>query len=53
LLSPGNDHNSVHTIELLSKIELKGSNVIVNKAYATEEIRDFIKSKEATVNTTQ
>ena len=47
LLSPGNDHDSIRAIELLSKIELKDSNVLGDKAYGTEAIRNFITEKEA------
>ena len=42
LLSPGNDHDSIHAIEILSKVELAGSNVIGDRAYGTQDIRDFI-----------
>ena len=42
LLSPGNDHDSVHAIDLLSKTDLSGSNVLGDKAYGAKAIRDFI-----------
>ena len=42
LLSLGNEHDSVHTITLLSKVSLKGSNVLGDKAYGAEEIRSHI-----------
>jgi len=42
LLSPGNDHDSIHAIEILSKVELADSNVIGDRAYGTQDIRDFI-----------
>ena len=48
LLSPGNDHDSVHAVELLEKIEIEGSNILGDKAYGTKEILDYISSKEAT-----
>ena len=38
----GNDHDSIHAITLLSKIELEGSNVLGDKAYGTEGIRSYI-----------
>jgi transposase len=47
LLSPGNDHDSTHAIEILSKVELAGSNVIGDRAYGTNEIRDFITLNDA------
>ena len=42
LLSPGNDHDSVHAISLLSKTDISGSNVLGDKAYGAKVIRDFI-----------
>ena len=42
LLSPGNDHDSVHAIDLLSKTDISGSNVLGDKAYGAKAIRDFI-----------
>lgn len=47
LLSPGNDHDSTHAVEILSKVELAGSNVIGDRAYGTKDIRDFIASHNA------
>ena len=38
LLSPGNDHDSVHAIELLRKIEISGSNVLADRAYGAQSI---------------
>lgn len=45
LLSPGNDHDSTHAIELLSTAELSQSNVLGDKAYGAKAIRDFITSQ--------
>ena len=42
LLSPGNDHDSVHAIDLLSKTDLSESNVIGDRAYGAKAIREFI-----------
>ena len=42
LLSPGNDHDSVHAIELLKQTEITGSNVLADRAYGTEAIRTYI-----------
>ena len=47
LLSPGNDHDSVHAIELLSVIDLKGSNVLGDKAYGTKLIKNYITERDA------
>ena len=48
LLSPGNDHDSVHAVTLLSKVSLKGSNVLGDKAYGAEKIRSYIAKHGAT-----
>lgn len=42
LLSKGNDHDSIHAIELLSKTDLSKSNVLGDKAYGTLTIRNYI-----------
>ena len=41
LLSPGNDHDSKHTIPLLSQINIDGSNILGDKAYGAKAIRDY------------
>ena len=48
MLSPGNDNDSIHAVELLSKIDIKNSNILGDKAYGTQDIRDFIETNEAT-----
>ena len=45
LLSPENDRDSTHAIELLSMTELSQSNVLGDKAYGAKAIRDFITSQ--------
>lgn len=47
LLSPGNDHDSVHAIELLKRTEIIGSNVLADRAYGTEAIRTYIEQNGA------
>ena len=42
LLSKGNDHDSIHAIEILSKENLSKSNILGDKAYGTLKIRTFI-----------
>ena len=42
LLSAGNDHDSIHAIELLDKIGISGSNVLADRAYGAKAIRDYI-----------
>ena len=41
-LSAGNDHDSIHAIELLDKIQISGSNVLADRAYGAQAIRDYI-----------
>ena len=47
LLSPGNDHDSVHVIELLKQTEISGSNILADRAYGTEAIRTYIEQSGA------
>ena len=47
LLSAGNDHDSVHTIELLGKVEISGSNVLADRAYGAQAIRTYILEHKA------
>lgn len=42
LLSAGNDHDSIHAIELLERIEISGSNVLADRAYGSKKIRVYI-----------
>ena len=42
LLSAGNDHDSIHAIELLDTIEINGSNVLADRAYGAQAVRDYI-----------
>ena len=35
LLSPGNDGDSTHAVDLMSKIDIEGSNLLGDKAYGT------------------
>ncbi len=46
LLSPGNDHDSRHAVSLLGQAEIRGSNVIRDKAYGSQAIREYITSRE-------
>ena len=48
MLSPGNEHDSKHAIPLLRQIDIKGSNILGDKAYGAQAIRDYILSQEAT-----
>ena len=47
LLSYGNEHDSKHAIPLLIQVEVKGSNIISNRAYNAKEIRAYIIAHQA------
>ena len=42
LLSAGNDHDSVHAIDLLAKVQICGSNILADRAYGARTIREYI-----------
>ena len=42
LLSAGNDHDCVHAVELLETVEISGSNVLADRAYGAQGIREYI-----------
>ena len=42
MLSAGNDHDSVHAVELLKKEEISGSNVLADRAYGARTIQAYI-----------
>lgn len=46
-LSSGNLHDSTLAVDVLSNIDITGSNILGDKAYGTNEIRQYIDSKEA------
>ena len=49
LLSPGNDRDSTHAIELMNRTDITGSNLLADKAYGTKAILAYIKDHGATV----
>ena len=49
LLSPGNDNDSIHTIELMDITDIAGSNLLGDKAYGTKGILAYIEEHKATV----
>ena len=49
LLSPGNDHDSTHAIELMRMTDIEGSNLLGDKAYGTKKILAYIEEHGATV----
>lgn len=42
LLSAGNNHDSVHSVELLKKVRSSGSAVLADRAYGARAIREYI-----------
>ena len=49
LLSPGNDNDSTHAIELMSMTDITGSNLLGDKAYGAKEILVYIRKHGAVV----
>ena len=47
MLSAGNDHDSVHAVELLKKVEISGSNILADRAYGAKMIRAYISEQGA------
>ena len=47
MLSAGNDHDAIHAVELLEKIDITGSNVLADCAYGAKAIRAYISKQEA------
>ena len=43
LLSPGNGNDSTHAIEVMSRADITGSNLLGDKAYGTKDILAYIK----------
>jgi transposase len=48
MLGSGNEHDSVRAIPLLKQINIKGCNILGDKAYGVQVIRDYISSQKAT-----
>jgi len=46
-LSPGNDHDSTHAIELLKRVEIEGSNVLGDRAFDTGAILEYLEKHRA------
>ena len=49
LLSPGNDNDSTHAIELMNMTDIAGSSVLGDKASGSKEILAYIQEHGATV----
>lgn len=47
LLSSGNDHDSVHAIPFLKRVQISGSNILGDKAYGAKKIREYISYQNA------
>ena len=48
MLSSGGSHDSTCAIPLLQKIDIKGSNILGDKAYGAKKIHEYITSQGAT-----
>ena len=48
MLSPGNDHDSVHAVPLLRQAPIHGGNIPGDQAYGSKAIREHIVSQNAT-----
>lgn len=48
MLSFGQNHDSVHMVELLQQINIEGSNIIGDKAYGAKAIQEYIDLQSAT-----
>jgi transposase len=46
-LSPGNDHDSTHAIELLDRVMMEGSHVLGDRAYDTDVILKYLEERGA------
>ena len=49
LLSPGNDNDSTHAIEMMSMTDIAGNNLLGDKAYGTKEILAYIEEHGAAI----
>ena len=47
ILSKGEASDSDIAVDLLSDIDISGSNILADKAYGTAEIREYIESQNA------
>ena len=47
LLSAGNDYDSVHAVELLEQVKITGSNILADRAYGAQAIREYISGRGA------
>ena len=46
-LTAGQIHDSTQAIKILSHLNIKGSNILADKAYGTQEIRKYIEEQGA------
>ena len=47
MLSGGQVHDASAAIDLLSELEIEGSNILGDKAYGSQKIRDYITAQKA------
>jgi len=48
-LTAGQVHDSRKAVEILSELNIQGSNILADKAYGTREIREYIEGREADI----
>ena len=46
-LTAGQIHDSTQAIEILSRLNIEGSNILADKAYGTQEIQEYIEKQGA------
>ena len=46
-MSTGNFHDSEFALDLLEGVNLEGKAVLADKAYCSQEIRDYLQAREA------
>ena len=44
-MTAGQVHDSRKAVEILSELNIQGSNILADKAYGTREIREYIEEK--------
>ena len=44
-MTAGQVHDSRKAVEILSQLNIQGSNILADKAYGTREIREYIEGK--------
>ena len=50
LLSAGNDHDSVHAVELLEQVRISGSNILADHAYGSKHGANYVIPPQSNVS---